>query len=121
MDHAIVSREQWLDARKALLAKERAMTHALDALRAERRALPWVTVEKDYVFAGPDGDVTLGDLFDGRSQLAIYHFMLAPGRTTSAPAARSPSTTSTRRAGTSSTPTSPSPRCRGRRSRRSRR
>jgi predicted dithiol-disulfide oxidoreductase (DUF899 family) len=79
MDHAIVSREQWLDARKALLHKERAMTHALDTLRAERRALPWVTVDKEYVFAGPDGDVTLGELFDGRSQLAIYHFMLAPG------------------------------------------
>ena len=79
MDHAIVSREEWLDARKALLAKERAMTHELDALRAERRQLPWVRIEKPYVFEGPEGNCTLGDLFRGRSQLAIYHFMLTPG------------------------------------------
>ncbi len=79
MNHAIVSREQWLDARKALLAKERAMTHELDALRAERRQLPWVRIEKPYVFQGRDGECTLGDLFRGRSQLAIYNFMLTPG------------------------------------------
>ncbi len=79
MNHTIVSREQWLDARKALLAKERAMTHELDALRAERRQLPWVRIDKPYVFAAPEGDCTLGDLFRGRSQLAIYHFMLTPG------------------------------------------
>ena len=79
MNHAIVSRREWLEARKALLAKERAMTHALDALRAERRELPWVRVDKPYVFEGPDGECTLGDLFRGRSQLAIYHFMLTPG------------------------------------------
>jgi predicted dithiol-disulfide oxidoreductase (DUF899 family) len=79
MRHNIVSREEWLDARKVLLAKERAMTHELDALRAERREMPWVKVEKSYVFDGPDGECTLGDLFDGRSQLAIYHFMLTPG------------------------------------------
>ena len=79
MNHAIVSREEWLDARKALLAKERAMTHELDALRAERRQLPWVKIEKPYVFEGPEGECTLGDLFRGRSQLAIYHFMLTPG------------------------------------------
>jgi predicted dithiol-disulfide oxidoreductase (DUF899 family) len=79
MNHAIVSREQWLDARKALLAKERTMTHELDALRAERRQLPWVRIEKPYVFQGPAGDCTLGDLFRGRSQLAIYNFMLTPG------------------------------------------
>jgi predicted dithiol-disulfide oxidoreductase (DUF899 family) len=78
MDHAIVLREEWLEARKALLAKEREMTHKLDALRAERRALPWVRIDKSYVFTGPDGECTLGDLFGGRSQLAIYHFMLAP-------------------------------------------
>jgi len=75
----IVSREAWLAARKALLAKERAMTHELDALRAERRRLPWVKVEKPYVFGGPEGTRTLGDLFRGRSQLAVYHFMLTPG------------------------------------------
>lgn len=77
--HPIVSREEWLAARKALLAKERAMTHQLDALRAERRQLPWVRVEKPYVFEGPEGECTLGDLFRGRSQLAVYHFMLTPG------------------------------------------
>jgi predicted dithiol-disulfide oxidoreductase (DUF899 family) len=76
--HPIVSREEWLTARKALLVRERAMTHELDALRAERRQLPWVKIEKPYVFEGPDGECALGDLFDGRSQLAIYHFMLTP-------------------------------------------
>jgi predicted dithiol-disulfide oxidoreductase (DUF899 family) len=79
MNHTVVSREQWLDARKALLAKERAMTHALDELRAERRGLPWVKIEKPYVFEGHDGECTLGDLFAGRGQLAVYHFMLTPG------------------------------------------
>jgi predicted dithiol-disulfide oxidoreductase (DUF899 family) len=79
MNHAIVSREDWLDARKALHAKERAMTHALDALRAERRQLPWVRIDKPYVFAGPEGTCTLGDLFRAHSQLAIYNFMLTPG------------------------------------------
>jgi predicted dithiol-disulfide oxidoreductase (DUF899 family) len=79
MNRAIVSREEWLAARKALLVKERAMTHQLDALRAERRQLPWVKIETPYVFQGSEGDCTLGDLFHGRSQLAIYHFMLTPG------------------------------------------
>jgi len=79
LDHPVVPRAAWLEARKALLEKERAMTHALDALRAERRRLPWVRIEKPYAFAGPDGPLTLGDLFRGRSQLAIYHFMLTPG------------------------------------------
>jgi len=77
--HTIGTRDEWLAARKALLAKERAMTHELDALRAERRQLPWVRVEKPYVFEGPRGKCTLGDLFRGRSQLAVYHFMLTPG------------------------------------------
>jgi predicted dithiol-disulfide oxidoreductase (DUF899 family) len=79
MQHLIVSREEWLAARKALFAKELAMTHELDALRAERRQLPWVKIEKPYVFEGPEGECALGDLFRGRSQLAIYHFMLTPG------------------------------------------
>ncbi len=79
MTHQVVSREQWLDARKALFEKERAMSHQLDALRAERRQLPWVRVDKTYTFEGPDGPRTLADLFGGRSQLAIYHFMLTPG------------------------------------------
>ena len=79
MDHPVVSREKWFSAREALLAREREMTHALDALRAERRRLPWVKIDKRYVFRAPGGECTLGDLFDGRSQLAIYHFMLTPG------------------------------------------
>ncbi|TXL72454.1 DUF899 domain-containing protein [Vineibacter terrae] len=79
MSNQVVSREEWLAARKALLAKERAMTHALDALRAERRQLPWVKVEKPYMLEGPGGRCTLLDLFGDRSQLAVYHFMLAPG------------------------------------------
>ncbi|GAB3684366.1 DUF899 domain-containing protein [Salinisphaera aquimarina] len=79
MQHSIVSRREWLAARKALLARERALTHELDALRAERRELPWVRVDKPYVFEGPEGEYRLGDLFRGRSQLAVYHFMLTPG------------------------------------------
>ncbi|WP_328517660.1 DUF899 family protein [Devosia algicola] len=68
MQPTIVSREDWLAARKALLAKELEMTHALDALRAERRQMPWVKIEKGYVFDGPDGKCTLLDLFEDRSQ-----------------------------------------------------
>lgn len=79
MQHEIVSQDAWLKARKALFEKERAMTHALDLLRAERRQLPWVQVDKPYVFEGSDGPRTLDDLFGSRSQLAIYHFMLPPG------------------------------------------
>jgi predicted dithiol-disulfide oxidoreductase (DUF899 family) len=75
----VVARAEWLAARKALLIKEKAMTRQLDALRAERRQLPWVKIEKPYVFEGPDGKCTLAGLFQGRSQLAVYHFMLTPG------------------------------------------
>ncbi|HYI84422.1 MAG TPA: thioredoxin family protein [Acetobacteraceae bacterium] len=75
----IVSHEEWLAARKALLAREKETTRALDRLRAERRALPWVRVEKPYTFHTWDGRATLADLFEGRSQLAVYHFMLTPG------------------------------------------
>jgi predicted dithiol-disulfide oxidoreductase (DUF899 family) len=78
-EHPVVSRDEWLEARKALLARERALTHELDDLRTQRRQLPWVRLEKSYEFEGPDGDVTLGELFGGRSQLAVYHFMLTPG------------------------------------------
>jgi predicted dithiol-disulfide oxidoreductase (DUF899 family) len=77
--HPVVSRGEWLAARKALFAKEKDLTHKLDALRAERRQLPWVKVEKSYVFEGPEGQCTLADLFRDKSQLAVYHFMLAPG------------------------------------------
>ena len=71
----IASREQWLIARKALLAKEKALTQQRDALNAERRQLPMVKVEADYRFQGPEGEVSLVDLFAGRSQLIVYHFM----------------------------------------------
>ena len=78
MQHAIVSQEQWLAARKALLAKEKEFTHARDQLSAARRELPWVKISKNYVFDDPAGKQTLADLFDGRSQLIVYHFMLGP-------------------------------------------
>jgi predicted dithiol-disulfide oxidoreductase (DUF899 family) len=74
----IVSREEWQRARDQLLVKEKAATRAQDALAAERRRLPMVRIEKDYVFEGPDGKVSLSDLFEGRRQLIIYHFMFAP-------------------------------------------
>jgi predicted dithiol-disulfide oxidoreductase (DUF899 family) len=74
----IVSREEWLAARKAHLAKEKQLTHLREELSRERRELPWVKVEKEYVFDGPDGKVKLADLFDGRSQLVVYHFMFDP-------------------------------------------
>src|SRR5215831_4197967 len=79
MQHAIVSRNEWLARRKALLAKEKEFTRARDQLSEARRALPWVKVEKNYVFEGPNGRETLSDLFAGRSQLIVYHFMLGPG------------------------------------------
>lgn len=77
----IVSRDDWLAARTALLAREKEFTHARDELSAARRALPWERMETDYVFDGPDGPRTLTELFDGRSQLMIYHFMMGPGWT----------------------------------------
>jgi predicted dithiol-disulfide oxidoreductase (DUF899 family) len=79
MQHAIVSQDQWLAARKALLAKEKEFSKARDQLSEARRALPWVKVEKGYAFDGPAGKETLADLFGGKSQLLVYHFMLGPG------------------------------------------
>jgi predicted dithiol-disulfide oxidoreductase (DUF899 family) len=79
MDRKIVSREQWIEARKELLAKEKEWTRLRDRLSAERRELPWVRIEKEYLFEGPKGTEALRDLFGGRSQLAIKHFMLGPG------------------------------------------
>ena len=76
--HKIVSREEWIAARKAHLAHEKEYTRARDRLSEERRALPWVKVDKTYVFDGPDGKETLADLFEGRSQLVVQHFMFAP-------------------------------------------
>ena len=74
----IVSREEWTAARRALLAKEKAFTKKRDALSALRRDLPWVRVDKDYMFEGSDGPESLSDLFEGRSQLIVYHFMFGP-------------------------------------------
>ncbi len=76
----IVSQAEWLEARKALMVKEKELTRLRDQLAAERRALPWVKVEKQYVFDAPQGRVTLADLFDGRSQLFVKHFMMGPGQ-----------------------------------------
>ena len=78
MQHQTVSREEWIAARKQLLRKEKEFTRLRDQLSAERRALPWVKVEKSYVFDGPNGKETLGDLFAGRSQLIVKHFMFGP-------------------------------------------
>jgi len=76
--HKIVSRQEWTEARKAFLDKEKEFTRARDRLSAERRALPWVKIDKAYVFDTPEGKKTLAELFDGRSQLIVYHFMLGP-------------------------------------------
>ena len=78
LTHNVVSRDQWLQARVALLAAEKELTHRRDELARRRRELPWERVEKNYVFEGPNGRQTLGDLFAGRSQLVIYHFMFGP-------------------------------------------
>src|SRR6187402_2959477 len=77
--HPVVSRDQWLAQRQALLAREREFTHRRDQLAAERRALPWVRVDKNYVFDTPEGRRTLAELFAGRRQLVVQHFMLGPG------------------------------------------
>jgi predicted dithiol-disulfide oxidoreductase (DUF899 family) len=75
----VVSRAEWLAARQEHLAKEKHFTRLRDQLSRERRALPWVRVEKNYLFESASGKATLGDLFAGRSQLIVYHFMLGPG------------------------------------------
>jgi predicted dithiol-disulfide oxidoreductase (DUF899 family) len=75
----VVPRAEWLAARKELLIKEKEFTRLRDELSRQRREMPWVKVEKGYQFKGPDGPTTLADLFDGRSQLVVYHFMFGPG------------------------------------------
>jgi predicted dithiol-disulfide oxidoreductase (DUF899 family) len=75
---SVVGHDEWLEARKQLLAKEKEFTRARDELTRQRQALPWEPVENDYVFDGPNGNEALADLFDGRSQLIVYHFMFAP-------------------------------------------
>lgn len=77
--HAVVSPEEWVAARQHLLAREKEFTAQRDLLNAERRRLPWVKVDKPYVFEGAHGRQTLADMFEGRSQLIIYHFMFGPG------------------------------------------
>ena len=101
-----MSREEWLAARRQHLAREKEFTHARDRLSAERRELPWVRVEKSYRFDGSDGPVTLGDLFAGRSQLIVYHFMFGPTGTRAARAAPTSPTISTGRPSTSPSATS---------------
>jgi len=78
MSHTVVSGPEWLAARRVLLAKEKELTRARDVLSRERRELPWEAVTKTYEFDGPNGKETLADLFAGRSQLVVYHFMFAP-------------------------------------------
>src|SRR3989441_8296565 len=76
----VVSPDEWEAAREQLLAKEKEATRARDALAAERRGLPRVRIEKEYAFEGPDGKASLLDLFDGRRQLILYHFMFGPNQ-----------------------------------------
>ena len=77
-DHAVVTRQEWTAARQALLAKEKEFTRLRDELSRERRALPWMRIEKSYAFETPAGRKSLTELFDGRRQLVVYHFMFAP-------------------------------------------
>src|SRR2546423_10148486 len=76
--HQVVSKQQWLAARTALMEKEKAFTRQRDELSAQRRALPWSKVDQDYVFDGANGQVRLSQLFGGRSQLIVWHFMFGP-------------------------------------------
>jgi predicted dithiol-disulfide oxidoreductase (DUF899 family) len=77
-EHRVVSEQEWIDARKALLLKEKELTRQRDEITRLRQDLPWVKVEKEYTFETPEGKKTLSELFEGRSQLLIYHFMFAP-------------------------------------------
>jgi predicted dithiol-disulfide oxidoreductase (DUF899 family) len=79
MHNRIVTREEWLDVHKRHLVNEKELTRRRDQLSAARRELPWVRIDKPYVFEGPNGKETLADLFGGRSQLIVKHFMLGPG------------------------------------------
>jgi predicted dithiol-disulfide oxidoreductase (DUF899 family) len=79
VNHQVVSKDRWLAERKALLAREKELTQLRDRVARERRALPWVRIEKNYVFDTPEGRRTLAELFEGRRQLLVQHFMLGPG------------------------------------------
>src|SRR5690242_11197617 len=78
-NHRVVSRDEWLAERKALLSREKELTRLRDQIARERRALPWVRIDKNYAFDAPEGRRTLAELFEGRRQLLVQHFMLAPG------------------------------------------
>ena len=78
MNREVVSREEWIQRRMELLEKEKAATRALDELTQQRQALPWVKISEDYIFDTSTGQKTLGDLFNGKSQLIVYHFMFGP-------------------------------------------
>jgi predicted dithiol-disulfide oxidoreductase (DUF899 family) len=78
-EHKVVPHAQWLTARKKLLVKEKKFSKLRDEMNRQRRELPWVKIEKEYVFDGPDGKETLSDFFAGKSQLIVYHFMFGPG------------------------------------------
>lgn len=79
LHHPVASAEQWLAQRKALLAREKELTHLKDQVARERRALPWLRIDKHYVFETPSGPRTLAELFEGRRQLVVQHFMFTPG------------------------------------------
>jgi predicted dithiol-disulfide oxidoreductase (DUF899 family) len=84
-DHKVGTRDEWLQARQALLEREKELTRRSDELARERRELPWVPIEKEYRFETEDGTKTLAELFDGRSQLLVYHFMFGPAYTAGCP------------------------------------
>src|SRR5919202_6199053 len=85
-DHRIGTHEEWLAEREALLEEEKELTRRSDELARQRRELPWVRIEKDYRFETDDGSASLADLFEGRSQLLMYHFMFGPDYTAGCPA-----------------------------------
>jgi|SRR5437899_362000 len=85
VNHPVVSHEEWLTARRALLEKEKAFTRQAEEMSRLQRSLPWERVAKEYVFDGPAGRETLADLFDGRSQLIVYHFMFHPDEAAGCP------------------------------------
>jgi predicted dithiol-disulfide oxidoreductase (DUF899 family) len=84
-EHEIVGHDDWIEARKMLLAKEKEFTRLRDELSRRRRELPWELVEKEYPFEGPEGKQTLAELFDGRTQLVVYHFMFGPDQDAGCP------------------------------------
>lgn len=85
VEHPVVSREAWIKARQALLKEEKELFRLHDRLKERRRSLPWVKLDKTYAFEGPQGQETLGDLFAGKSQLLVYHFMFNPASAAGCP------------------------------------